>query len=370
MMLPSLPFYAKELGGSVQDISVLVAVFGVSSLIFSPLWGRLSDHFGRKGVFLSSMVISACAMLLAAASNLIGLFVARALAGAAGGNVAVAEAFVGDITEAKERARGMGIISTAMALGFVLGPAIGGILLGAHPDMARLRVPFLSAAAIQLLAVALGWKVLREPSAKERIDKKIDVAKSYTIKPAETNKHLSLTLVVIGLISFHVAANLALFPLWAERRLLWSPMDCGIAFACIGIVLALTQGLAVGRLSSRFALPDLVLGATVIVVAAFAVLAFAYNSVVAGCGLLLFGLGFGLASPVLSATISLRTDGDEQGLVMGMSESVKRIGDIFGPVGLGMVLTHLGEESFYYVQVITVAMAVVVAARLRRVAPN
>jgi len=142
LVIPLLPFYAERFGASPQEVTILVAVYSLGSMLTAPLWGRLSDRIGRRPVLMASMIASALAYLwLGFASSLWMLFAARAIAGACAGNISAAQAYIADVTTPENRARGMGMIGAAFGLGFIIGPALGGAVAGSDMAHADLRTP-------------------------------------------------------------------------------------------------------------------------------------------------------------------------------------------------------------------------------------
>src|SRR5260370_38905762 len=131
LIITVLPSYAERLGASPQQVTVLMAVYSLMALLAAPVWGRLSDRLGRRPVLMASMLAAALAYLwLGLASALWMLFAARAFAGACAGNIAAAQAYIADVTSPERRARGMGVIGAAFGLGFILRPALGGLVPG------------------------------------------------------------------------------------------------------------------------------------------------------------------------------------------------------------------------------------------------
>src|SRR3954464_7626219 len=154
LVIPLLPFYALRFAASPQQVTVLLAIYSLMQLFTAPLWGRLSDRVGRRPVLMVSMAASVLAYLwIGSATALWMLFAARALAGACAGNIAAAQAYIADITKPEERAKGMGLIGAAFGLGFIIGPALGGLIAGNDPATADIESPAWVAAALSLLAL-------------------------------------------------------------------------------------------------------------------------------------------------------------------------------------------------------------------------
>src|SRR5271170_3635498 len=172
LVIPLLPFYAVRFGASPQQVTLLLATYSLFQLFAAPLWGALSDRIGRRPVLMTSMAASALAYLwFGSASALWMLFAARALAGACAGNIAAAQAYIADVTTPENRAKGMGMIGAAFGIGFIIGPALGGLVAGKDIANADLRTPGLLAAALSLtafLGVILFLKESLPPGLPER----------------------------------------------------------------------------------------------------------------------------------------------------------------------------------------------------------
>src|SRR5438876_7076929 len=153
LIIPLLPFYAERFGASPQLVTLLLAIFSLMSMLAAPLWGRLSDRIGRRPVLMTSMAAAVLAYLwLGFAGELWMLFAARAFAGICAGNIAAAQAYIADVTPPEKRARGMGMIGAAFGLGFIIGPALGGIVAGDDLATADLTTPGLIAAGLSAVA--------------------------------------------------------------------------------------------------------------------------------------------------------------------------------------------------------------------------
>ena len=163
LVIPLLPFYALRFAASPQQVTVLLAVYALMQLFTAPLWGRLSDRIGRRPVLMVSMAASVAAYFwIGSATALWMLFAARALAGACAGNIAAAQAYIADITKPEDRAKGMGLIGAAFGLGFIIGPAFGGLLAGNNPAAADIEIPAWVAAGLSFVALCGVVVMLRE----------------------------------------------------------------------------------------------------------------------------------------------------------------------------------------------------------------
>ncbi|MCH7865219.1 MAG: MFS transporter, partial [Proteobacteria bacterium] len=168
IIIPLLPFYGEYYQATPFMVGLLMATYSFTQFIAAPFWGRLSDRVGRRPVLLVSLAgATAAYVLLGFADTLWVLFTARAAGGAMAGNISAAFAYVSDVTSRKDRAKGMGVIGAAFGLGFIAGPAIGGILAGPDPVNADFQTPAFAAAAMSLSALVLGFFILKESLSVE-----------------------------------------------------------------------------------------------------------------------------------------------------------------------------------------------------------
>src|SRR5260370_37646739 len=172
LIIPLLPFYAERFAASPLQMTALFATYSLMSMVTAPLWGHLSDRIGRRPVLMASMATAALAdFFLSFASRLWMLFAARAFAGACAGNIAAAQAYIAHVTPPERRAQGMGMIGAAFGLGFIIGPALGGIVAGNDVASADLETPGLIAAGLSLIAflgVVLLLPESRPAAARDR----------------------------------------------------------------------------------------------------------------------------------------------------------------------------------------------------------
>lgn len=169
IVIPLLPYYALHFQAGPEVVTMVMASYSLAQLVTAPLWGRLSDRIGRRPVLLMSLAGSVASYLaLAWAPSLLVLFLARIAAGAMAGNIAAAQAYVADVTTPERRAQGMGLIGAAFGLGFILGPAIGGVLAGHDPHDVDFTMPALTAAGLSAAAFVGTLLVLRESLDRSR----------------------------------------------------------------------------------------------------------------------------------------------------------------------------------------------------------
>jgi multidrug resistance protein len=342
IVLPLLPSYAASMHASDAAIGVLVASFSLMQFVVAPQWGRLSDRIGRRPVLLVGLAGSAVSYLLfALAPNFWVLLLSRLVAGAMGATVNVAQAYLADITSPDRRARAMGLIGAAFGLGFVVGPAIGGI--ASHFGDAA---PGLVASALTALNFLLAWRWLPESRGEAPV--------SRVAVPV----HWSRFTMAFGAVAFATVAFTVLyvvFPLQVERALGLDRRHSAYLFVLIGIVSAVIQGGVVGRLVGRLGERTLIVSGGALLAAGLALLPFAFDIGAAHglsllyTALLLLAVGSALISPSAASYVSRKAPAEEQGRALGMLQSVGAVARIAGPVLAGAVAGHAGPRMAFFV---------------------
>lgn len=334
IVIPILPFITPGLGGSDFDIALIIAAYAVFATIVGPWWGRLSDRIGRKPVLMLCTVGAAVAyLLLAFASELWMIYAARALAGVMAGNFPVASAMMADMTPPAERARGMGMIGAAFGLGLVLGPVLGGLLAG--PDGSFL-LPCLLAAVMSLFAVLAAWLFLPESRQGQR---QAAGTVRRSLWSVLQNSQSRLLLLQYTLHTGAVSAVTYIFPLWVYAYLDWRAREVGIVFGVVGAVMALNQGLLLGRLVGFLGELRLLKICISVFLAGQTLALFASGAGSMVSALVLALGGATLCMPVLNSMTSRRASSDEVGRLMGAASAAAGIGRITGPLLAGALLT-------------------------------
>ena len=377
LVIPLLPFYAVRFAATPPQVTWLLATYSLMQLVAAPLWGRLSDRIGRRPVLMASMAASALAYLwLGIAPNLWMLFGARALAGACAGNIAAAQAYIADITKPEERAHGMGMIGAAFGLGFIFGPALGGFLAGNDPQTANLATPAWLAGGMSFVALCGVLFALREshPVARRglaRPQRRIEAIRHTLRRPV-----LSRLIVIFFLVIFAFAAMEGIFALWALRQLDWGPERVGYVFAFLGLLSAIMQGGLTRRLTKRYGEERLLLTGLVLLVIGLVIVPFARGLPVLGGAFAALAIGLGLVQPALNSLISRRAGGDEQGQVLGVTQSAGSLARIIGPPVAGYLFADLGRGSPFLAGAMVTALAFFLALNLfggfgaSRIAPS
>jgi len=366
LIIPLLPFYGERFAASPQLVTMLLAVYSLMAMIAAPLWGRLSDRIGRRPVLMASMLAAALAYLwLGLASALWMLFAARALAGACAGNIAAAQAYVADVTPPERRARGMGMIGAAFGLGFIIGPAVGGIVAGNELATADLETPGLIAAGLSLIAFLGVLLVLPESrSASER--GRPSRSRIAALCNALSRPVLSRLLVVFFLVILAFAGMESTFALWAMRQFDWGPAQVGYALTFVGLLSAIMQGGLIGMLTRRFGEERLMLSGLALIALGLLVLPFAHHLAPLLVALAALALGMGAMQPTLNSLISRCAGRAEQGEVMGVAQSIGSLSRVLGPLIAGALFEAFGRNSPFLWGALLVAGALLVGWRLPR----
>src|SRR5437763_1616064 len=274
IVIPVLPYYVEgtKFNASPRMVGLLFASYSVMQLIFTPILGRLSDKHGRRPVlFLSLLGTSAGFLILGFATALWMLFLGRIIDGITGGNISTAQAYIADVTTKEDRAKGMGLIGAAFGLGFVFGPAIGGIL-----SRWGINVPFLFAGSLALANAVLLFFTLPEtvtPGHPARVSaasgRGFDQLIAALRKPALAS---ILTIYFVGIVAFSIMT--ASFSLFMMFRLGYDAFHNGWIFAFVGVISATIQGGLIGRLVKKFGEPWLVIVGSLLFTASLFVLPF------------------------------------------------------------------------------------------------
>ena len=369
IIIPMLPFYAESYGGNPQQIALLMTTFSAAQLVMSPLWGGLSDRWGRKPILLSTLAGGIGAyLLLLHAESFMGLVIARAVGGAMAGNLAVAQAYIADVTAPEDRTRGMGLFGAALSVGFVAGPAIGGVLAGIDPSSLDFSSPLVAAIGVSGVALLSGLVLMREPGDRSTPETGRNPLARLT--PALTSAfcaglvflYFSVTLVLAGMEST--------FALWSERVLHWGPLENGFLFAGASMLGVVVQGILVGRVAKRIGNPAtttigiVLMGIGMGGIAASTDLVLLIPALVA----LVFGLGF--ANPALAALIAGTVPRSSAGAAFGVSQSAASLARIIGPAIAGAGFHHVSLTWPYTAGAVFAAiMAVGAVALFRKYAP-
>ena len=353
IVIPVLPFYAEgtTFNATPRTVGLLFASYSIMQLIFSPILGGLSDKYGRRPVLLISIIGTGIGFLVIGfAQTLPMLFAGRILDGITGGNISTAQAYIADITTKENRASGMGLIGAAFGVGFIFGPAIGGIL-----SRWGIHVPFLFAAGLCfanaiLLYFKLPETVTSQHPAKNRAARGRGLSQ---VVASLKQPRLSFVLMIYFLFVVAFSIMTTSFSLYTMFRFGYDAQHTGYLFAYVGVIAVIIQGGLIGRLVKRFGeLPLVIVGALCFAISLFAVPF--VGPAAGGLGALLIGggvfsMGNSLATPALTSLASKSAEAEEQGTILGVTQSVASMARAIGPFLAALLIAspvaHLGADG-------------------------
>ena len=345
IIIPNLAYYAKDIGATTTEIAILMSIYSGMQLLFAPLWGRLSDKHGRKPLILIGLLGNAAALVgFGLAKAYIWLLIARSAAGIASAAVLPSVmAYVADVTTAEERGRGMGLMGAAMGLGFILGPAIGGIM-GSH-DM-----PFFVAGGLSLLTFLFAFVLLPESLQKGLTGEELEDRHEW-VSPREIFRQTTLRspLTPLFLVAFFSTFSFAglemTFPLFIEAGWDYGEREMGWMFMVMGAIVVPLQGGLLGKLINKFGERRIILTGLLLNALGMVLLLTAYSFASLTLYLTITGIGNQLIRPTNTSWISKQTQ-IGQGAAIGIMDAFLSLGRILGPLLGGWLYA---KEAYPYV---------------------
>ena len=388
IMFPLLPFYAEHFGAGPAVVGLLVSTYALCQLVAGPVRGRVSDHVGRKPVLTASQIGTFAGFLvLAWAPNLLVVFLARIVDGLTAGNLSIAQAYIADVTAPKERARAFAVIGIAFGIGFLIGPGASGYLTKHY----GFHVPILCAAALSLLsilgttfllpAVPVHPEGLKPANAEQEIEapvapggkrlKLIDwgAYAQYFRRPV-----LGGLLAEFFLFTFAFATFTSGFALFAERRFTWhgapfGPKEVGYVFMYSGFLGIVVQGaMRQGALVRRIGEVRLVTLGFAAAALGYALLGFSFGIAALLVAASFASFGTGVLRPALTSLITQQVSRGEQGVVLGLNQSLLSVAQIVAPAIAGALIEsgHLISWALWAAVVLGFALFLNVRARAER----
>jgi multidrug resistance protein len=372
MIVPMLPFYAKELGATGLVVGALVSSFAIMQLLTAPLWGRFSDHYGRRPALMVGMTTAAIAyVIFAFADSLWLLFLSRLVHGAGGGTVGVIQAYVADALPPKERAKGLGWLSAATNAGVALGPILGGIAIKLGP-----QAPGLFAAALCVINMAFAWRYLVESrdmqdAAAARAKPKVPGATRQIVLRVAThpNEPASRMIWIYAIAIGAFQGLTAILALFLDARFCVTVNEIGYFFAYIGIISVVTRAFVLGWAVDRFGEARLARFGTAMLAIGIGVLPFMHpihdpDSLAAawslpvglvsvipyvplGLAVALWPLGTAFTFPCVTALLSRIVPASERGLFMGTQQTFGGMSRVAFPVVFGWLFDRGIGLPFY-----------------------
>lgn len=332
IIIPVMPFYAEQIGASPTQLGLLMAVYSLMQLIFAPMWGRISDRVGRKPIIMVGIFgLALSFFLMGISTELWMLFAARIIGGFfSSANMPTVMAYVADVTSEENRGKGMGIIGASVGLGFIFGPAIGGIF-----SQGNLNTPFFLAGASSLLTFFLVMFVLKESLTDQQrqaqSQRRTPLLKAF-------NGPMSILFILQLFVSLSLAGLEATFAYFAYEKAQLESVELGYIFMIMGFAGAMVQGGLVGRLTKKFGEGRVIQLGIVISMIGFTFILFIDSFTTAAIYLTIFGIGNGFIRPSISSLLTKKSTAGH-GSTTGLLSSFDSLGRIIGPPLGGFLFT-------------------------------
>jgi DHA1 family tetracycline resistance protein-like MFS transporter len=347
IVIPLIPYMAAELGASPTINTWILGIYSGCQLLATNMWGRLSDRFGRRPILLTSMV-GACAsyVMLAFAHSIAMLFVARAVAGFMAGNLSAAMAYASDISLPADRTRTMGAVGAAIGIGFMLGPAIGGVMAGEQLAAVSFLRPALLSAALSLTAMLLVLVMLPESHTAEARRAQADAPpRLHAWQLLRRLPGLRWLALATLLVTFAVATLESIFAIWAMNRYQVGPRTVGMALFALAIVAVGMQGGLMRRLAPRYGETRLAIAGILFLAGGVLSVAFGSALWLVIIGMMACGLGTGLFNPSALALASVEAQAHNRGAVMGTYQTGTSLARVIAPFASGPMYMHVGPNA-------------------------
>ena len=358
IIVPILGRYAERFGANGLQVGLMFASFSVAQMVFAPILGRISDKVGRKPVIVFSLIGTAVgSFVTGAAGALWVLFLGRILDGASGASVAVAQGAVADIAPPEQRARLMGMLGAAFGVGFVVGPALGGLAALGGP-----HVPFYLAGSIA--AVNAVAAMIRLPETKPDTSHITEKHQRGTaLSPALKRFALVGFLSMLGFAGFE-----ATFSIWGEKQFGFTEGSASIVFVFVGVTLVAVQGGLIGPLTQRLGSRKLLRIGLSLVAVGLLLLGLSNTWPLLFVALFLLSLGQGMSGPSGSALVAELAPVERRGEAIGYQQSTAAFGRVAGPVMAGALFDHVGISAPFFVSGVLILCAVGSVWRITRAA--
>jgi DHA1 family multidrug resistance protein-like MFS transporter len=333
IIIPIMPFYIERFGAGGKELGLMMAIFSIMQFLFSPIWGDLSDRYGRKPILLLGAFGNTISMVLfAAAPNMGWMFASRALAGIlSSATMPTAMAFISDSTSEKERGGGMGLIGAAMGMGMVLGPGLGGWM-----GSVSMSAPFYLAAGLSALAMVLIFLILPESLPKAKRITAGGKIRGPQLRPMWQALFgpMGFLLFLAFLVNFGLANFEGIFGLYSKARYQYGPSEVGTIMTVIGVVSVIIQGALTGPATRKLGEVNVILLSLLGSAVGFALMLFAEQFAVVLLTVGFFVFTNAMLRPVIASLTSKMTQGG-QGMALGLNNAFQSLGRVVGPLWAG-----------------------------------
>lgn len=346
LLIPLVPYMAERFGTAPQFITPVLGSYSLCQLLTAPVWGALSDRFGRRPILISSLS-GACVSyaLLGAAHNIWWLLASRMLAGAMAGNIAAAFAYASDVSSPEKRAATLGMIGAAIGIGFTLGQPLGGLLAGADPRTATFVLPAIVSCALSLLAIAIVALVLPESHSAAHRAAHPHEPRRGALRLLRQRPALAFLAAATLVVTYSQSILESIFAIFALYRYGFGPRTVGFLLFAVALPALVMQGGVVRALAPRLGEVRLATAGVVVYVVGLATLGLAPTLAGTVTGLLLCGTGLGAYNPSAYALASKQSTGYDRGAVLGTYAASASLARVLGPFSSGPLYALLGAAA-------------------------
>ncbi len=341
ILIPILPSFAiKELGVDEAAVGIAIALYSFVQFIFNPILGRISDKHGRKPVIVLCLLINAFGYVIFAFTNsYIILLFSRIVAGVGGSSIAVAQAYIADVTTRENRSKGMGLIGSAFGLGFVFGPLIGGFL-----SKLGYMATGLGSATFSFIAFIVTIILLPESNLDRSkvVETKRKILNIDAILKAFKHPELAILISLFFILTFSFANIYGTFALLGIQVYGFTDLQNGYMFGIVGISSALVQGSLIGPITKLIGKHRILIIGSFLIMATLAIIPYAGNFLGLAIDSIFLSFGTGLLQPTLLSLISEVASDAEQGITLGVNQSLSALARMFGPLWGGFTFQYLG----------------------------
>lgn len=338
VVIPVLPFYAESYGASATVLGLLLTSYAAMQFLCAPAWGKLSDRIGRRPVLLITIAGASVALLiLGAAPSLAWLFVARLLGGVFGANISVATAYVTDITTSENRTKGMGLIGAAFGVGFILGPAIGGLLSPyGYP------IPMYTAAALAAANLGYAALVLKEPD-RHQVQSILPTKRQRIL----ADRYVRQMCLIYFLFTVGVTQLEAIFAFFMMDRFAYDAREVAWILVMMAVIMIGIQGGMIRRLSELFGEKRLLIAGALLLAVSFAAIPCLRAVPLLLIPLAIASVGRGISHPAMLSLVSRGGSEAKRGAVMGTFQASASLARVFGPSAAGLLYDRAMGAPFW-----------------------
>lgn len=362
IIIPLLPFYAKEFQAGPTELGILIASFAIMQFFFSPLLGKASDKKGRKPILLISLLISFISFtIFSFANSYLMLLFSRIIAGIATER-AVAQAYIADVTDHKSRTKEMGKIGAALGAGFIIGPSIGGIL-----STYGFSIPGYAAMILTVINILFVISLLPEPHRdKERTNEVTTGSSGYLrgLRDSLRKPLLGPTLLILFIVTLAFSTIPVIVPLLSIDFFNFNSLELSYVFIYIGLIQIVMQGFLINPLSKRLGEEKLIALGPILMATGTLLMPIFQNVAIFFLTNSLLAAGFGIINTSIPAFLSKRISIDEQGSILGVAGSVASIANIPGPLVIGLIYDFAGSFVPFLISAVMLTTAFLLGCRV------